>query len=108
MLWKLVKFLVLSRVDKPTLVLLVALGILTDLPALLFHYNKETSLSYSFSGIFFTIGFTSASLFAPQKGSSILGIIKSDVDFLFQLPIDSKELALGLIISNIIQQLWES
>ena len=102
MLWKLVKFLVLSRVGKPTLVLLVALGILTSLPLLLFHYNKETSLTYSYIGIFFTIFFTLSPLFAPQKGSSIPGIIKSDMDFLFQLPIDSKELALGLIISNII------
>jgi len=101
-LWKLVKFLVLSRVGKPTLVLLVALGILTSLPLLLFHYNKETSLTYSYIGIFFTIFFTLSPLFAPQKGSSIPGIIKSDMDFLFQLPIDSKELALGLIISNII------
>jgi hypothetical protein len=104
-LWKLVKFLVLSRVGKPTLVLLVAIGILTSLPLLLFHYNKETSLTYSYFGIFFTIFFTLSPLFAPQKGSSIPGIIKSDVDFLFQLPIDSKELALGLIISNIIVSL---
>ena len=105
MLWKLVKFLVLSRVSKPTLVLLVALGILTSLPLLLFHYNKETSLTYSYYDIFFTIFFTLLPLFAPQKGSSIPGIIKSDVDFLFQLPIDSKGLALGLIISNIIVSL---
>ena len=105
MLWKLVKFLVLSRVSKPTLVLLVALGILTSLPLLLFHYNKETSLTYSYYDIFFTIFFTLSPLFAPQKGSSIPGIIKSDVDFLFQLPIDSKGLALGLIISNIIVSL---
>ncbi|MEJ2775566.1 hypothetical protein WIW90_04945 [Sulfolobaceae archaeon RB850M] len=105
MLWKLVKFLVLSRVGKPTLVLLVAIGILTSLPLLLFHYNKETSLTYSYYDIFFTIFFTLLPLFAPQKGSSIPGIIKSDVDFLFQLPIDSKELALGLIISNIIVSL---
>jgi hypothetical protein len=104
-LWKLVKFLVLSRVSKPTLVLLVALGILTSLPLLLFHYNKETSLTYSYYDIFFTIFFTLLPLFAPQKGSSIPGIIKSDVDFLFQLPIDSKGLALGLIISNIIVSL---
>jgi hypothetical protein len=104
-LWKLVKFLVLSRVSKPTLVLLVALGILTSLPLLLFHYNKETSLTYLYYDIFFTIFFTLLPLFAPQKGSSIPGIIKSDVDFLFQLPIDSKELALGLIISNIIVSL---
>jgi hypothetical protein len=104
-LWKLVKFLVLSRVSKPTLVLLVALGILTSLPLLLFHYNKETSLTYSYFGIFYTIFFTLSPLFAPQKGSSIPGIIKSDVDFLFQLPIDSKELALGLITSNIIVSL---
>ena len=102
MLWKLVKFLVLSRVSKPTLVLFVAIGILTSLPLLLFHYNKETSLTYSYFGIFYTIFFTLSPLFAPQKGSSIHGIIKSDVDFLFQLPIDSKELALGLIISNTI------
>ncbi|MFP3234666.1 MAG: hypothetical protein RXR08_13780 [Sulfolobaceae archaeon] len=105
MLWKLVKLLVLSRVGKPTLVLLVALGILTSLPLLLFHYNKETSLTYSYYGIFYIIFLTLLPLFAPQKGSSILGIIKSDVDFLFQLPIDSKELALGLIISNIIVSL---
>jgi len=104
-LWKLVKFLVLSRVSKPTLVLLVALGILTSLPLLLFHYNKETSLTYSYYDIFFTIFLTLLPLFAPQKGSSIPGIIKSDVDFLFQLPIDSKGLALGLIISNIIVSL---
>jgi hypothetical protein len=104
-LWKLVKFLVLSRVGKPTLVLFVAIGILTSLPLLLFHYNKETSLTYSYFGIFYTIFFTLSPLFAPQKGSSIPGIIKSDVDFLFQLPIDSKELALGLIISNIIVSL---
>lgn len=102
MLWKLVKFLVLSRVSKPTLVLFVALGILTSLPLLLFHYNKETSLTYSYFGFFFTLFLTLSPLFAPQKGSSIPGIIKSDVDFLFQLPIDSKELALGLIISNTI------
>lgn|GEM_PF-1116640 len=105
MLWKLVKFLVLSRVGKPTLVLLVAIGILTSLPLLLFHYNKETSLTYSYYDIFFTIFLTLLPLFAPQKGSSIPGIIKSDVDFLFQLPIDSKGLALGLIISNIIVSL---
>ena len=105
MLWKLVKFLVLSRVSKPTLVLFVAIGILTSLPLLLFHYNKETSLTYSYYDIFFTIFFTLSPLFAPQKGSSIPGIIKSDVDFLFQLPIDSKGLALGLIISNIIVSL---
>jgi hypothetical protein len=104
-LWKLVKFLVLSRVSKPTLVLLVAIGILTSLPLLLFHYNKETSLTYSYYDIFFTIFLTLSPLFAPQKGSSIPGIIKSDVDFLFQLPIDSKELALGLIISNTIVSL---
>jgi hypothetical protein len=104
-LWKLVKFLVLSRVGKPTLVILVALVILTSLPPLLFHYNEETSLTYSYFGLFYIIFLTLSPLFAPQDGSSIPGIIKSDVDFLFQLPIDSKELALGLIISNTIVSL---
>jgi hypothetical protein len=97
MLWKLIKFAVLSRISKRGLILLILLNALILLISFGAYFHGVTSLQYeSYATLYVAFIFVLLGLQAR------IGILKSDFDYYFTLPIDRKTLGTALIIANLI------
>jgi hypothetical protein len=97
MLWKLIKFAVISRISKRGLILLTLLNALILLIGFGAYIHGVTSLQYeSYATLYVAFIFVLLGLQAR------IGILKSDFDYYFTLPIDRKTLGTALIIANLI------
>ncbi|MCQ4336580.1 MAG: hypothetical protein NO130_04250 [Sulfolobales archaeon] len=97
MLWKLIKFAVLSRISKRGLILLTLLNAFILLIGFGAYFHGVTSLQYeSYATLYVAFIFVLLGLQAR------IGILKSDFDYYFTLPIDRKTLGTALIIANLI------
>jgi len=97
MLWKLIKFAVLSRISKRGLILLTLLNAFILLIGFGAYFHGVTSLQYeSYATLYVAFIYVLLGLQAR------IGILKSDFDYYFTLPIDRKTLGTALIIANLI------
>ena len=97
MLWKLIKFAVISRISKRGLILLTLLNAFILLIGFGAYFHGVTSLQYeSYATLYVAFIFVLLGLQAR------IGILKSDFDYYFTLPIDRKTLGTALIIANLI------
>jgi hypothetical protein len=97
MLWKLIKFAVISRISKRGLILLTLLNALILLIGFGAYFHGVTSMQYeSYATLYVAFIFVLLGLQAR------IGILKSDFDYYFTLPIDRKTLGTALIIANLI------
>jgi hypothetical protein len=97
MLWKLIKFAVLSRISKRGLILLTLLNAFALLIGFGAYFHGVTSLQYeSYATLYVAFIFVLLGLLAR------IGILKSDFDYYFTLPIDRKTLGTALVVANMI------
>ncbi|MCQ4344824.1 MAG: hypothetical protein RXQ70_01460 [Sulfolobaceae archaeon] len=97
MLWKLIKFAVISRISKRGLILLILLNAFILLIGFGAYFHGVTSLQYeSYATLYVAFIFVLLGLQAR------IGILKSDFDYYFTLPIERKTLGTALIIANLI------
>ena len=103
MLWKLIKFAIISRISKRGLILLILLNAFILLIGFELQIDSETifhnvtSLQYESYATLYV-----AFLFVLLGLQTRIGILKSDFDYYFTLPIDRKTLGTALIIANMI------
>ena len=97
MLWKLIKFAVISRISKRGLIMLILLNALILLISFGAYFHGVTSLQYeSYATLYVAFIFVLLGLLAR------IGILKSDFDYYFTLPIDRKTLGTALVVANLI------
>ncbi|MCI4455273.1 MAG: hypothetical protein JHC23_00920 [Sulfolobus sp.] len=97
MLWKLIKFAVISRISKRGLILLILLNAFILLVGFGAYFSGVTSPRYESYATLYV-----AFLFVLLGFQARIGILKSDFDYYFTLPIDRKALGTALIIANLI------
>jgi len=97
MLWRLIKFAVISRISKEGLILLILLNAFILLVSFEAYLHGVASLQYeSYATLYVAFVFVLLGLQVR------IGILKSDFDYYFTLPIDRKTLGTALIIANLI------
>ena len=98
MLARLVKFLLLTRFSKP---LLAFIGIYLVYFVVLGRFNAVSGSPIASEIGYYGAGFT-AFVFAIMTLGGGMVVMKSDRDYLFTLPLDKRELALGLYVSQFV------
>ncbi|MCG2888422.1 MAG: hypothetical protein L7H21_03195 [Sulfolobales archaeon] len=97
MLWKLIKFAVLSRISKRGLILLTLLNAFILLIGFGAYFHGVTSPQYESYATLYV-----AFIFVLLGLQVRIGILKSDFDYYFTLPIDRKTLGTALVVANLI------
>ena len=103
MLSKLIKFIILSRIPKTTLILYILLSLFLVFTSLESYGYEKPSVVQQFA--LFSILYSTFLVVLPLFSSRFGMFSKSDSDFLAMLPIDDKTLVTSIIVGSILVNL---